>query len=92
MSDRLYELVTRIFCVAVAAAVVAWTTIALVAAAADAPAAAGETAIHYNNMLLDAVAAPNYAAVIVFGTIFFVIGLMRTRARAKARTRFRRTD
>lgn len=85
MSNRLFDLMVRILSVAVATMVVGATTVALVLAAAEktAPTAAG-TGIHYNNLLLDAVAAPNYAAVILFGTVFFIIGSMRKR-RAKAR-------
>ena len=83
MSNRLFDFIVRMLCVAVAAIVVGATTVALViAAATETPPAAG-TVIPGNNLLLDAMSAPNYAAVIVLGTVIFIIASMRTRAKAR---------
>ncbi len=83
MSNRLFDFFVRILCVAVAAMVVGATTVALVVAAATETLPAAGTVIYDSNLLLDAVSAPNYAAVIVLGTVIFVIASMRTRAKAK---------
>ena len=83
MSNRLFDFIVWILCVAVAAIVVGATTAALVVAAAtETPPAAG-TVISDSNLLLDAMSAPNYAAVIVLGAVIFITASMRTRAKAR---------
>ena len=85
MTNRLYDLITRFVALALAVAVVGGTTIALVTASAAArpPGTGGNGAegngIFYDNVFLDALAAPDSAAVTLFGVVFLIIGLMRQR-------------
>jgi hypothetical protein len=78
MTNRLYDLITRFVALSLVVAVVGVTTIALVAAsAAESPHGAEGNGIFYDNVVLDALVAPDSAAVTLFGVAFLVIGLMR---------------
>ena len=84
MFDRIIEFV----CVAVAALVIAGTTVALVTAVAmTAQPVTGGAVIYDSNLVLDALSVPNYAIVMLFGLTCMAAGLMRTKARARSRTR-----
>lgn len=88
MTNRKIDFLGPMIAVVAAAAVVGGTTVALVAAiAAEAQPAAGNPAMFSNNLILDALAAPNFAAIIVLGSAIAVAAAMRARAKARVAVR-----